>query len=204
MLFWHFIMSIVVYMIKTLNFSLSVIGGVAQMVERSLSMWEVRGSMPRSSKDFFLSLLLNWIFEITFVLSVEQHTQQHTWNTNHNIYIYLILFFNMTQKKKIKKIELSKSILPVVLELIRKKHTNTKHSQAFYLLVLITFHILKRKKISIGDTRVRTRDLSICSRMLYHWAISPWETHEFSVTYSLCKQNIAQDNKSRFLNKCSF
>ena len=74
----------------------------------------------------------------------------------------------MTQKKKIKKIELSKSILPVVLELIRKKHTNTKHSQAFYLLVLITFHILKRKKISIGDTRVRTRDLSICSRMLYH------------------------------------
>ena len=24
-----------------------------------------------------------------------------------------------------------------------------------------------------GDTRVRTRDLSICSRMLYHWAISP-------------------------------
>ena len=52
----------------------------------------------------------------------------------------------MTQKKKIKKIELSKSILPVVLELIRKKHTNTKHSQAFHLLVLITFHILKRKK----------------------------------------------------------
>ena len=28
------------------------------------------------------------------------------------------------------------------------------------------------KKI-LGDTRVWTRDLSICSRMLYHWAISP-------------------------------
>ena len=28
-------------------------GDVAQMVERSLSMWEVRGSMPRSSKTFF-------------------------------------------------------------------------------------------------------------------------------------------------------
>ena len=25
----------------------------------------------------------------------------------------------------------------------------------------------------LGDTRVWTRDLSICSRMLYHWAISP-------------------------------
>ena len=28
-------------------------------------------------------------------------------------------------------------------------------------------------KIIQGDTRVRTRDLSDCSRMLYHWAISP-------------------------------
>ena len=28
---------------------------------------------------------------------------------------------------------------------------------------------------NIGDTRVRTGDLSICSRMLYHWAISPWK-----------------------------
>ena len=31
-----------------------------------------------------------------------------------------------------------------------------------------------------GDTRVWTRDLSICSRMLYHWAISPylvWTNH---------------------------
>ena len=32
----------------------------------------------------------------------------------------------------------------------------------------------KRMKIKkLGDTRVWTRDLSICSRMLYHWAISP-------------------------------
>ena len=30
-------------------------GGVAQMVERSLSMREVRGSMPRASSTFFLA-----------------------------------------------------------------------------------------------------------------------------------------------------
>ena len=31
-------------------------------------------------------------------------------------------------------------------------------------------------KVIQGDTRVRTRDLSDCSRMLYHWAISPLHT----------------------------
>ena len=31
-------------------------------------------------------------------------------------------------------------------------------------------------KIIQGDTRVRTRDLSDCSRMLYHWAISLFHT----------------------------
>ena len=31
-------------------------------------------------------------------------------------------------------------------------------------------------KIIQGDIRVRTRDLSDCSRMLYHWAISPLHT----------------------------
>ena len=31
------------------------LGDVAQMVERSLSMWEVRGSIPRVSKTFFTS-----------------------------------------------------------------------------------------------------------------------------------------------------
>ena len=31
-------------------------------------------------------------------------------------------------------------------------------------------------KIIQGGTRVRTRDLSDCSRMLYHWAISPLHT----------------------------
>ena len=31
-------------------------------------------------------------------------------------------------------------------------------------------------KIIQGDTRVRTRDLLDCSRMLYHWAISPLHT----------------------------
>ena len=36
-----------------------------------------------------------------------------------------------------------------------------------------SWHILE----NLGDTRVWTGDLSICSRMLYHWAISPclWE-----------------------------
>ena len=33
------------------------------------------------------------------------------------------------------------------------------------------------KKSKIGDTRNWTRDLSICSRMLYPWAISPWSTY---------------------------
>ena len=31
-------------------------------------------------------------------------------------------------------------------------------------------------KIIQGDTRVRTSDLSDCSRLLYHWAISPLHT----------------------------
>ena len=39
---------------KTFLICLLNIGGVAQMVERSLSMWEVRGSMPRSSKLFLV------------------------------------------------------------------------------------------------------------------------------------------------------
>ena len=34
-------------------------------------------------------------------------------------------------------------------------------------------------KIIQGDTRVRTRDLSDCSRTLYHWAISP--LHVYSI-----------------------
>ena len=36
---------------------------------------------------------------------------------------------------------------------------------------------------SLGDTRVWTRDLSICSRMLYHWAISPTEKIDFHWTF---------------------
>ena len=35
-------------------------------------------------------------------------------------------------------------------------------------------------KIIQGDTRVWTRDLSDCSRMLYHWAISPLNTHSIT------------------------
>ena len=36
-----------------------------------------------------------------------------------------------------------------------------------------------------GDTRVWTGDLSICSRMLYHWAISP---PDYSFTWLHYKQ----------------
>ena len=36
-----------------------ITGAVAQVVERSLSMWEVRGSIPRSSKDNFFHLNCN-------------------------------------------------------------------------------------------------------------------------------------------------
>ena len=39
--------------------SVHIIGGLAQMVERSLSMWKVRGSMPRSSN--FLSDISAWL-----------------------------------------------------------------------------------------------------------------------------------------------
>ena len=35
------------------------------------------------------------------------------------------------------------------------------------------FSIDNKNKIHLGDTRIWTKDLSICSRMLYHWAISP-------------------------------
>ena len=35
-------------------------------------------------------------------------------------------------------------------------------------------------KIKQGDTRVRTRNLSDCSRMLYHWAESPLHTHSIT------------------------
>ena len=33
---------------------------------------------------------------------------------------------------------------------------------------------MKSRTIGSGGTRVWTGDLSICSRMLYHWAIPPW------------------------------
>ena len=42
-----------------LQIALLAPGAVAQMVERSLSMWEVRGSIPRSSKIFRRSFVLN-------------------------------------------------------------------------------------------------------------------------------------------------
>ena len=42
-------------------------------------------------------------------------------------------------------------------------------------------------KIIQGDTRVRTRDLSDCSRMLYHWAISPLHTDCKKITANMCR-----------------
>ena len=42
---------------------------------------------------------------------------------------------------------------------------------------------------SLGDTRVWTRDLSICSRMLYHWAISPTETLDFLREFISARRN---------------
>ena len=47
-----------------------------------------------------------------------------------------------------------------------------------------------------GDTRVRTGDLSICSRMLYHWAISPplWGGKKFE--YINQKSTLLVTNKT--------
>ena len=68
---------------------------------------------------------------------------------------------------------------------MKRKFSVDKQTRAIYLPRLMTtcigypLHVgnasfLKRfKSKHRGDTRVRTRDLSICSRMLYHWAISP-------------------------------
>ena len=41
-----------------------------------------------------------------------------------------------------------------------------------------------------GGTRVWTGDLSICSRMLYHWAIPPWSLTSDSEKYSLSSYSI--------------
>ena len=47
--------SLFTYNFKMLTFASNLHGGVAQMVERSLSMREVRGSMPRTSIHFSFS-----------------------------------------------------------------------------------------------------------------------------------------------------
>lgn len=41
----------------------------------------------------------------------------------------------------------------------------------FFSSITVTTH--RKEKAKTGGTRVRTGDLSICSRMLYHWAIPP-------------------------------
>ena len=50
-------------------------------------------------------------------------------------------------------------------------------------------------KLIQGDTRVRTRDLSDCSRKLFHWAISP--LHTDSIT-SLQKPVVCLSTDTRF------
>ena len=44
---------------------------------------------------------------------------------------------------------------------------------AMHQLPLPLSNLLENRGKTRGDTRVWTGDLSICSRMLYHWAISP-------------------------------
>ena len=49
------------------------LGGLAQMVERSLSMWKVRGSMPRSS-IFWVALTRCWQFQKMAIQGLEPWT----------------------------------------------------------------------------------------------------------------------------------
>ena len=60
-------------------------------------------------------------------------------------------------------------------------------------------------KIIQGDTRVRTRDLSDCSRMLYHWAISPLHTDSISLQITAgCKHNVFCSESSVLSRSMSF
>ena len=65
-LFWHGHIELLVWLdwkhYNVLIASSSTVGELAQMVERSLSMWEVRGSMPRFSKEK--------VFQADFIESV--------------------------------------------------------------------------------------------------------------------------------------
>ena len=57
-------------------------------------------------------------------------------------------------------------------------------------------------KIIQGDTRVRTRDLSDCSRMLYHWAISPLHTDSIKLLQTRAGWALLQYFSFRV--KCTF
>ena len=46
-------------------------------------------------------------------------------------------------------------------------------SPSQFLFQTFKFSLRKKEKILLGDTRIWTRDLPDCSRVLYHWAISP-------------------------------
>ena len=56
----------------------------------------------------------------------------------------------------------------------------------------------------LGDTRIWTMDLSDCSRLLYHWAISPYvenivssEERQVGVTCQNCQSPLAVETKSK-------
>ena len=63
---------------------------------------------------------------------------------------------------------------------------------------------LECPKKLLGDTRIWTMDLSDCSRLLYHWAISPYDENNVSseerqvgVTCQNCQSPLAVVTKSK-------
>ena len=61
------------------------------MVERSLSMWEVRGSMPRSSKDFFFCVCLYTLCFVFFFFNGSFYNKHNMFHIE--IYKFLYLCF---------------------------------------------------------------------------------------------------------------
>ena len=57
------------------------------------------------------------------------------------------------------------------------------------LKIIISNTFLISVKKSLGDTRIWTMDLSDCSRLLYHWAISP--------------DSVSRDNVGKSIHLCS-
>ena len=66
----------------------------------------------------------------------------------------------------------------------------------FWFNTQISYDILWKKKTLLGDTRIWTRDLPDCSRVLYHWAISPY------VLFVTGKLNIYDQPETFLQNTC--